>query len=295
MNENVKVSVIMPAYNAERFIAKSIESVVNQTYTNIEFVIVNDGSADSTADIIRRYESQYPEKILFVDKDINEGTAKTLNIAMGYATGEYMCWLSADDLYVNTMVESSLSFLLEHPEFDACHSLSVTIDENDKLLYTEDNSDNYHKTFAKGDNKEFYMRMLLSGNCLHGCSMFGKRDSVLKAGGFDPHYRYAHDYAFWLRMIADANIGFVNQYNVMGRSHAGQVTRQGKNEIDAIDVYNDLINDDEVFLKLMVKAGYSDRYKCAREGYINRILVFREFKEELTYLAESFGRFLASS
>ena len=100
MNEDIKVSVIMPAYNAEKFIAKSIESVLNQTYKNIEFVIVNDGSTDSTTDIIRWYESRNPDTILFVDKEINEGTAKTLNIAMSYASGTYMCWLSADDLYV---------------------------------------------------------------------------------------------------------------------------------------------------------------------------------------------------
>ncbi len=282
----------MPSYNAEKFIAKSIESVLNQTYKNIEFVIVNDGSTDSTTDIIRWYESRYPDTILFVDKEINEGTAKTLNIAMSYASGMYMCWLSADDLYVKTMVETQLGFLLEHPEFDACHSLSVTIDENDKLLFTEDNNNDYYRDFAAGDNKGFYMRMLLAGNSLHGCSMFGKREAFLNAGGFDPHYRYAHDYAFWLRMIADSNIGFVNQFNVMGRCHAGQVTRQGKNEIDAIDVYNDLVRDTEVFDKLMVKAGYSDRYECAREGYINRILSYKEFKEELAFAVESFEKYL---
>ena len=286
--------MIMPAYNAEKFISQSIESVLGQTYKNIEFVIVNDGSPDSTPDIIINYEKDNPDTILFVNKDINEGTAVTLNTAMQYASGDYICWLSADDLYMDTMIESSLKFLIDNPMYDACYSLSATINENNKLLAYENNTGEYFDQMNAGNNSVLYKRLLLLGNVFHGCSLFSKRDNYLNAGYFDPQYRYAHDYDFWLRFAAISNIGFLNAYNVMGRTYPTQISRQGKCDEDAIRVYDSFVSNKDSFINLMHRAGFDDYNSTVIEGYINRIEGYKKHLNELSLAVNLFNSYLES-
>lgn len=287
-----KVSVVMPAYNAERFIDQSIKSVISQTYKNIELVIVNDGSTDSTADIIRQYAEAHPNIIKFIDKPLNEGTAKTISRAMREASGDYMCWLSADDMYFEDMIESQLSYLISHPEYDACFSRSVVIDENNKLLETDYITDEYAERFLS-DRHLVYCQLLLFGNAFHGCSLLGKRENFNKTGDFNPQYRYAHDYDFWLRFAALSNIGFVNQHNVMGRSHDKQVSRQGHNEVDAIKVFSDFANNKSLFLKLMNRAGLdpSQYTENVQECFNRRLSMFSSQKEELLTVLTEYRKF----
>lgn len=295
IDESVKVSVIMPAYNAGKFISQSICSVLNQTYKNIEFVIVNDGATDNTADIIMEYESKYPDTILFVNKEINEGTAKTLNVAMEYASGDYMCWLSADDLYADTMVESQLSYLLEHPELDACFSLSTVIDENSKIIDIERKDEAYLSALSAGDSTLFYRWLILLGNAFHGCSFMGKREKWLEVGGFDSKYRYAHDYDFWLRFAAIANIGFVREYNVMGRTYPTQISKQGHNDKDAIMVFSEFAQNRPLFDKLMQRAGFDDYCQTMHKAFQNRIGEYQFFKIELLTVIEEYRKFIESN
>lgn len=287
-----KVSVIMPAYNAQDFIKQSILSVINQTYTNIELVIVNDGSTDNTADVIMDCEKMYPDKILFVNKSINEGTAKTINIAMEYASGEYLSWLSADDLYSEKMVESSVDFLLKHPEFDACYSLSAVIDEKNNILGFEKRSEEYINTMLSGDSTPLYKRMIEISNFFHGCSVLGKRTNFLEVGGFDPAFRYAHDYDFWLRFAAITNIGFINEYNVYGRTYPTQISRQGHNEKDAVLVWSNFKDNKQLYEKLMKKAGHKDYIESVHLGFINRISYYHHNKEELLTVLNEYKKFI---
>ena len=249
-----KVSVVMPAYNAARFISYSIVSVLTQTYSNIELVIVNDGSTDNTVEVIESFKNKYPDKIIFINKPVNEGTVKAINRAFEEATGDYLCWLSADDMYFETMVESQLNYLLDNPEMDVCFSKHILIDENNKFLGNDYITDELANEIL--NNKSWiYNQMLFVGNAFHGCSVFGKREKFVETGGFDPQYKYAHDYDYWLRLASVSNIGFVNEYNVMGRIHEAQVSNQGHNLEDEMRVFFGLLANRPMFEKLMIKAG----------------------------------------
>ncbi len=94
-NEPIKITVIMPMYNAERFIRKSVESIINQTYKNIEFIIVNDGSKDASADICAEYAAS-DDRIKIIDKE-NGGICSARNAGMDVATGDYLIFADADD------------------------------------------------------------------------------------------------------------------------------------------------------------------------------------------------------
>lgn len=288
-----KVSVVMPAYNAEKFIDQSIKSVISQTYKNLELVIVNDGSTDKTSDVINQYLRAYPDIIKFVDKSVNEGTAKTISRAMREASGKFMCWLSADDMYFEDMIESQLTYLITHPEYDACFSRSVVIDENNKLLETDYITDEYAERFLN-DQTLVYCQLLLYGNAFHGCSLLGKRENFIQTGDFNHNYRYAHDYDFWLRFAAISNIGFINQHNVMGRSHDKQVSRQGHNEVDAIKVFSDFAGNKSLFLKLMNRAGLDPNqyFENVQECFNQRLSMYSSRKEELLTVLTEYQKFV---
>ena len=109
--ENEKVSIIMPAYNCEKYIADSIESVLSQTYTNWELIIVDDCSTDKTTEII---ESFNDERIILLHNQSNLGAALTRNIAIAKASGEWIAFLDSDDVWVDKKLEVQLSFMRQN-------------------------------------------------------------------------------------------------------------------------------------------------------------------------------------
>lgn len=107
-----KVSVIMPAYNAEKYIADSIESVLGQTYPNLELIVIDDKSTDSTAEIAAQYASKYPNiKLIVNGKNALVGYSR--NIGVLSSTGEYIAFIDADDMYRNDYLEKLVSALEE--------------------------------------------------------------------------------------------------------------------------------------------------------------------------------------
>ena len=92
----VKVSVVMPAYNAEKYISEAINSILNQTYTNFEFIIINDGSTDRTADIV---ESFADKRIVYLENKKNMGIVYSLNRGLAFAKGEYIARMDAEDYH----------------------------------------------------------------------------------------------------------------------------------------------------------------------------------------------------
>ena len=106
--ENEKVSIIMPAYNCEKYIADSIKSVLSQTYTNWELIIVDDCSTDKTAEIVKSFND---ERIVLLYNQSNLGAAVTRNIAIAKASGQWIAFLDSDDLWENKKLETQLSFM----------------------------------------------------------------------------------------------------------------------------------------------------------------------------------------
>lgn len=92
-----KVSVIMPIYNAEKYLSEAIESVLNQTYTNFELLLINDASTDRSKEICRKYSKKDSRIVLLDNNSVSHGPGPTRNIGLDYATGEYIYFMDADD------------------------------------------------------------------------------------------------------------------------------------------------------------------------------------------------------
>lgn len=130
MEEN-KVSIIIPVYNAEKFIGKTIESVLNQTYKNWEILIFNDKSKDNSLKIIKKY-SEKDKRIKFVDSKENVGVVAARNKLIEIATGEFMAFLDADDYWKQNKLEKQIKFMLKNNALISCTEYTrVTEDEKE--------------------------------------------------------------------------------------------------------------------------------------------------------------------
>lgn len=130
MEEN-KVSIIIPVYNAEKFIGKTIESVLNQTYKNWEILIFNDKSKDNSLKIIKKY-SEKDKRIKFVDSKENVGVVAARNKLIEIATGEFIAFLDADDYWKQNKLEKQIKFMLKNNALISCTEYTrVTEDEKE--------------------------------------------------------------------------------------------------------------------------------------------------------------------
>lgn len=278
------VSVIMPAYNAEHFIEDAILSVCNQSYTDWNMYIYNDGSTDHTKDVIQKYTGKYPDKIYLIDGMVNKGTVIGLNTLLDAADGKYICWLSADDVYTEDMLEDSLEFLESRKEFGLVFSDYETIDENGDFLRSSPFR-RYREELKQGAGYQPYKTLLTEGCCIHGCTVFARRE-CFDENRFRAAYRYAHDYDLWLRIAAEFPVGYIDKIHVQGREYKTQISMQGHNELDAVKVLFDFIQDEEKFIKLYKKAGIQSRDEALREVAAGQLRTYKHREKELEYLLE---------
>ena len=141
-----KVSVIIPAYNHEKYVGATIESILNQTYKNIELIIIDDGSRDKTWDVISSYEKQCEERLAgFVFKrQENSGTCVTLSRLTSHATGKYVFFIASDDIAACESVKLFVKFLEQNDEYVLVVGENAIIDEEGRRCYWDINRNNVY-------------------------------------------------------------------------------------------------------------------------------------------------------
>lgn len=127
-----KISVVMPVYNAQKYLREAIESILNQTFRDFEFIIVNDGSSDASGQIIKTYEDS---RIILISQT-NAGIVRALNTGIYTAKAECIARMDADDISMPNRLELQYDFLQNHPECVAVGSNAAVIDQNGNYVYT---------------------------------------------------------------------------------------------------------------------------------------------------------------
>lgn len=206
------VSVVIPVFNQERFIAEAIESVLSQTYPRIELIVVDDGSTDSTRDVIGRYHG----RLVYLHQ-ANAGASVALNVGIQRAQGELVGWLSSDDVYFPTKVALQVEQFTREPEIGLSYTDFQVIDGRGSVLKT------VRSPYVE-DRKEFIRRMIL-GNFVNGSSVLVKRTVLEEVGPFDPELRYHADGNMWLRILKRHRFGHVPQILLKYRTHPGAASR----------------------------------------------------------------------
>lgn len=181
-----KISVIMPAYNSECFIAESIESVLNQNFSDLELLIGDDGSNDNTIEIIKQH-SKKDKRIRFFSFP-HQGIAKTRNRINGIAEGKYIAPLDSDDLFLPNKLKSQFLFLEKHKDIGVVYGDVVLMDENGKIKKNKYPTSDYNKTWD-------LIRLVIP----HSSCLIRKRYMRI-IGGYDESISSALDDDLWLKL-----------------------------------------------------------------------------------------------
>lgn len=206
-----KISVITPAYNAERFVGRAIESVLAQTFRDFEMIVVDDGSDDATARIVE----SYGEPVRCIRK-ANGGASAARNTAIEQAAGEYIAFFDADDLWEPTKLEKQVALLDARPEIGLCFAAVERIDEAGAPLGRIDALD-----FPDFCEALLLYSCVVSGSC---SSAMVRRTLTERFGGFDTRYTNYEDWEYWLRLSRHTEFAPVPEYLVKYRLVEGSAS-----------------------------------------------------------------------
>ncbi|MBD1806884.1 glycosyltransferase [Microcoleus sp. FACHB-SPT15] len=183
------ISVIVPVYNAEKTIQETIESILNQTFTDFDLIIINDGCQDSTLKVI----STIQDPRLKVFSYLNSGVSASRNRGLAQATGEFISFIDADDLWTANKLENQLRVLRENIQAAVAYSWTDWIDESGQILGKGSYITQEGNVFAQ---------MLLNDFVANGSNCLIRRQALIEVGGFDETLAHGEDWDLWLRLAA---------------------------------------------------------------------------------------------
>ncbi|EHQ87566.1 glycosyltransferase [Desulfosporosinus youngiae] len=216
-----KVSVVIPTYNHARYLLYALDSVLNQSYANLEVIVIDDGSTDGTSEVVKPYFS----RINYIYK-ANGGTPNALNYGLSLATGKYICWLSADDALIEDKISKQVGLMESDPSLGFSYTSFIVIDANGTKQY-DVNSPYY-------PNKQEMVTKLMEGCFINGSSVMMRSSSLKTVGNFDEGLPQAHDYDLWFRFLRHYNCGFLAEPLLAYRWHGKNMSRNPINECISI-------------------------------------------------------------
>lgn len=191
-----KISVILPPYNGERYIAQSIQSVIDQTEKDWELIIVNDCSTDSTLEIASEFAKK-DKRIKVISNKKNSKLPASLNEGFRNAKGEYLTWTSDDNYYKPDALKKLSDYLDEHPKTDLVSMAFDFVDENDKFMYSFESCFKY---------KRCQPGLLLQ--CNVGAAFMYRKTIADRVGEYDTYTFCAEDYDYWCRIALNGKIDY---------------------------------------------------------------------------------------
>lgn len=227
MDKNIKmnelISIILPTYNGGKYIKRAIESIISQTYSSWELLVIDDGSTDNTSDILRNYISK-DNRIKYLKNDFNLGIQKTLNKGIKESKGEYIARIDDDDEWIDKdKLEKQINFLSKHQDCVLVGTGVIVVNEDGEELLR----------YLLPESNEAIKARILGKNCFVHSSVMFKRDVVLGLGGYNEskESRHIEDYDLWLRLGTIGKLANLPVYAVKFTSREGSLTAVNRVEI----------------------------------------------------------------
>lgn len=208
-----KVSIIIPVYNGSNYLKEAIDSALNQTYHNIEVIVVNDGSDDGN--LTRKIAQSYDDKIVYFEKE-NGGVASALNLGIEKMTGEYFSWLSHDDIYLPDKILKEVEALVSLKNKKTVIGCNVDIVNLKRDLIKH----NHIPIEAKRSVTCYLAFDQTTG--LNGCSLLIHKNLFKEFGNFDVELKVTQDYDMWYRLAKNVDFKFIDDNLVLSRQHEEQ-------------------------------------------------------------------------
>lgn len=185
-----KISVLMAVYNGEKSVRKTIASVLNQTYSDFELVIIDDCSTDKTLQIIQSYSDSDPRLVISTNKT-NIGQINSLNIGLRQARGTYIARTDAGDISLPQRFEKQITYLDEHPEVVVVGTGAVRYDAKGKVIDV---------LRMPGDPTSMRQMAVVASPIIH-VSVMMRKETIIQAGGYHPDYFISADYQLWSKLL----------------------------------------------------------------------------------------------
>lgn len=199
----------MPVYNAGRYLADAIESILNQTFENFELIIVNDGSTDESAFVIQSY---IDGRIKFINHKVNAGLVASLNTGLQYATGKYIARMDQDDVSMPHRLQLQYDYMEQHPD---CVLLGTQV----KVM-----GENKYSKMYTGSN-DLKASLLFGTSFAHPCVMMRASVLVQNHIQYSEQFKHAEDYGLWTQLALHGQIANLNEVCLEYRKHASQYTK----------------------------------------------------------------------
>lgn len=259
MSRTPAISVVMPAFNAERYLGEAIESILSQTFTDFEFIIINDGSTDKTESIIQSYKDP---RIVYIKNNTNLGLSKSFNIGIERATGQYIARMDADDVSVPERFATQISLLKRKPHVDLVGSSIWRIDKDGNKLGVHSRPEKH---------MEIKFMSLFSTPMIHPTIM--GRTETFKTHRYNEDFFNSEDYELWSRLLFHTSTRFSNILEplLLYRAFPNSFTQTLNLDKRAVSAHNTIQN-----IKHYVKLSPSEeeflvRFKQERKLSISQI------------------------
>lgn len=228
----LKISIITPSYNQGNFIERTIRSVIDQAYPNLEYIVIDGGSTDGTLEILRKYET----RLRWVSEK-DRGQAEAINKGLKMATGDIVAYLNSDDMYLQNTLQDVNEFFQKNQGTKWLYGKCTIIDENDKIkrpLVT---------AYKNALMQHYSYFLLLCTNFINQPSTFWSRSMLEEAGFLDENEHLVMDYEYWLRIGCRHRPGHLNKYLAKFRLHntsksVSQFHKQFQDEMRISSKYN---------------------------------------------------------
>jgi GT2 family glycosyltransferase len=202
------ISVIVPAYNSEQTILETIESVLQQTFSDFELIVINDGSTDRTLELLNTVKD--PRLKIFSYP--NAGVSVARNRGITHTSGDFIAFLDHDDLWTSDKFEVQLAALQQHPEAGLVYSWAYYMDEKGESFYAD------KSIFIEGN---VYEQLLVRDFIASGSSCLIRRQAIESVGEFDPSVPGVDDWDYWIRLAAHWHFVVVPKGQVFFRQSLG--------------------------------------------------------------------------
>lgn len=230
------VSVLLPTFNSERYIRQALDSLLSQSYPNVELVISDDASSDKTTKILSEYKAQYPKSIKLFFQERNLGVTRNCNFILQRCSGEFILFFAGDDLLYKNCISDSVS--------------AIEKGDHAMVFHNHDFVDEFSAKMRRGD-KQFKSHVgdifrLIKRGVYVKCNGMMARASKIPKDGYDETLRYSSDFDFVFKILGDSNsYVFIGKSLSAYRKHMKSLTVSKRNVC--------LLDSSEVYLRLMKK------------------------------------------
>lgn len=252
------VSVIMPVYNAEKFVSATVDCILNQTYRHFEFIIIDDGSTDGSLQILERY-ARRDQRIRLVSRP-NTGYVVALNEALELARGPLIARMDADDLCDSRRFEIQVRRMDEDPRLVALGSCANAIDEDGHML------GDYSVPLT---HEEIEKQHLRGNSSIHHPAVMMRTWAVRKVGGYRAHYKPCEDYDLWLRLAEVGRVANLPEKLLTKRLFAGSVVGS------SLHVQENIVR--EILGETWQRRGLHGKFKLPTKRIRNRADLYRQW------------------